>query len=104
MTFSDILNRRPANSIRDVIAMLTAIDAILPNSDGLKWFNRLYLRVTTAVQDAITNGTALQDAAFVERLDVVFGNLYFDAAAAGEMDPQRAPHAWPPVLLARNDH
>src|SRR5919201_523321 len=102
MALSDILNHRPANSINDVIAMMTAIDAFLPDTDGLKWFNRLYLRVTTAVQDAITNGAALHDAAFVERLDVVFGNLYLDAAAAGEVDPRTAPHAWRPVLLARN--
>jgi hypothetical protein len=100
MALSDILNRRPATSVNDVVDILSAVDAVLPDADGLKWFNRLYLRVTTAVREAIRNGVTLRDPAFVERLDVVFGNLYFDAAAAGSVD---APRAWRPVLLARND-
>src|SRR5262249_36620953 len=85
----------------DVVGILSSIDGVLPDDDGLKWFNRLYLRVTTAVQDAIANGVTLQDPVFVARLDVGFANLYFDAAAA--VDPLTAPHAWRPVLQARND-
>jgi len=29
-------------TIPDVIARMQAIDALLPVTDGLKWFNRLY--------------------------------------------------------------
>jgi hypothetical protein len=36
-------------SIADVVAVMESIDAILPGSDGLKWFNRLYLMVTQQV-------------------------------------------------------
>ena len=34
----------PAQTIDDVIAKMTAIDARLADADGLKWFNRLYLQ------------------------------------------------------------
>src|SRR6185312_1067375 len=40
---------RPVTTIPDVIASLEAIDALLPDTDGLKWFNWLYLTVTKAV-------------------------------------------------------
>jgi len=36
-------------TIPDVIARMQAIDALLPVTDGLKWFNRLYLMVTQQV-------------------------------------------------------
>jgi uncharacterized protein DUF5995 len=97
---STILATRPARSIDEAIAAMTAIDQTLPDSDGLKWFNRLYLRVTLAVNAAI--GT-FQDPAFLHRFDVVFANLYFDAAALGETDPAHAPSAWRPLLQARRD-
>jgi hypothetical protein len=101
---STILASRPARSIDDVIGMMTAIDQTLPDSDGLKWFNRLYLRVTVAVNAATAAAAAtFQDAAFVRALDVVFANLYFDAAAAGDADPALAPPAWRPLFQARRD-
>jgi len=49
---SDILLRTPARSIDDVVAVMTAIDETLPDDDGLKWFNRLYLRVTVSVRNS----------------------------------------------------
>jgi hypothetical protein len=33
-------------SIDDVIAIMKKIDDVLPGNDGLKWFNKLYLKVT----------------------------------------------------------
>jgi hypothetical protein len=96
----DILARRRAASLDDVIAIMTALDAALPDGDGVKWFNRLYLRVTRAVRRAVTADT-FADPAFLERLDIVFANQYFDAAAAGEREPSQAPHAWRPLFHAR---
>ena len=96
-----ILDRRPARSIDDVVAMMTAIDRALPDADGVKWFNRLYLRVTQAVDAALEQAT-FHDPEFLRRLDVVFANLYFDAAAAGDVDPASAPAAWRPLFCARN--
>jgi hypothetical protein len=65
------------------------------------WFNRLYLRVTHAVRGAVTT-TTFRDPAFLERLDVVFANLYFDAVAAGDADPRAAPPAWRPLFEGRH--
>ena len=49
------------------------IDTLLPDDDGLKWFNLLYLFVTRQVRDnPPANGFA--DVAWLTRLDVVFAN------------------------------
>jgi hypothetical protein len=96
-----ILSRRPAATMDDVIAIMNAVHVALPDSDGLKWFNLLYLRVTLAVRGAVS-GATFGDPAFLERLDVVFANQYFDAAAAGDMNPAAAPHAWRPLFRSRH--
>jgi len=96
----EALRGTPVSSIDGVLSVMTAIDAALPDADGLKWFNRLYLQVTRGVRQAVT-GTAFRDARFMTELDVVFANLYFAAIAAGEIDPSRAPSAWRPLLRAR---
>jgi hypothetical protein len=98
---SAILANRPARSSDDVVRMISEIDAALLDEDGLMWFNRLYLEVTLAVNAAVAAG-AFQDPAFVTSLDVVFANLYFDAAAAGDSSPALAPPAWRPLFGARH--
>jgi hypothetical protein len=101
MTPLPLLDRTPVQSIDEVIAVMTAIDRDLPDSDGVKWFNRLYLRVTTSVGSAVS-GRTFNDTAFMTKLDVVFANLYFSALAAGSTDVGLAPSAWRPLLEARN--
>ena len=61
---------------------MEAIDHGLPDNDGVKWFNRLYLRVTVSVGSAVAR-PEFNDTAFLTKLDVVFANLYFSALAAG---------------------
>ncbi|HEY6018113.1 MAG TPA: DUF5995 family protein, partial [Gaiellaceae bacterium] len=53
------------------------------------WFTRLYLAVTEAVG-------ARKRSPFVERLDVVFADLFFAAVAADE-----PPRAWAPLFVCR---
>jgi hypothetical protein len=101
MSLIQILVRAPADSIEDAIAIMRAIDESLPDSDGVKWFNRLYLRVTVSVGSAV-GGAKFNDAAFLTKLDVVFANLYFSALAAASTDIGAAPSAWRPLLQARN--
>jgi len=96
-----ILARRPATSIGDVVAIMSAIDAALPPSDGLKWFNRLYLSVTIEVRQKVGDAGPFHDPEFLARLDVAFANLYFAAAAAGTRAPAAAPPAWRPLFEAR---
>jgi hypothetical protein len=97
---SDLVAGRRAVTIEEAVDIMTALDRSLSDNDGLKWFNRLYLQVTLAVRDAVTTTTFL-DPAFLATLDVVFANLYFDAVAAGEVDPARAPSAWRPLFECR---
>jgi hypothetical protein len=101
MTLQQILERAPVGSIADAIVVMRAIDDHLPDSDGIKWFNRLYLRVTVSVGTAVV-GARFNDAAFLTKLDVVFANLYFSALATGLTDVGAAPAAWRPLLRARN--
>lgn len=97
---TDILSAAPVSTIDEVLSIMTAIDDRLPDADGLKWFNRLYLQVTRGVREAVS-GTTFRDTRFMSALDVVFANLYFAAIAAGDKDPARAPSAWRPLLRAR---
>src|SRR5688500_17724548 len=98
---TEALRRRRAASIAEVVEIMTAIEGALSRTDGLWWFNHLYLRVTLAVRSAVTT-TTFRDPAFLERLDVVFANQYFDAVAAGDANPRAAPSAWRPVFECRH--
>ena len=88
-------------TIGPVIARMRAIDASLGRKDGVAIFDRLYLQVTLAV-DTASAGTAFENPHFVERLDVVFAGLYFDAEttiASGQV----CPPAWRPLMQTRSE-
>jgi Family of unknown function (DUF5995) len=95
----DLVSATAPVTIADVIARMQAIDALLPVSDGLKWFNRLYLMVTQQV-DLHPPGGAWQDPVWLTRLDVVFAGLYFSAVAAF-LAGQSVPSAWSALFEAR---
>lgn len=80
-------------TIPEVVARMRAIEAALPPDDGVAWFTRLYLAVTESVEAAILPG-AFANPAFLERLDVVFANLFFTAL-------EKTPRAWAPLLACR---
>ena len=101
MSLIQILDRAPVHSIEEAVAIMSAIDESLPDSDGVKWFNRLYLRVTVSVGNALRSAT-FNDAAFLAKLDVVFANQYFSALTAASADPAAVPSAWRPLLQARH--
>ncbi len=77
---------------------------MLPPSDGVKWFNKLYLEVTQQVVTSVPGGHQAAPG-FLEALDVAFGNLYFEAleaAGSGMALPAAYPfHAWKPLFEAR---
>ncbi len=88
---------QPVNSIPDVVSAFEAIDRGLPESDGLKWFNGLYLSVTKAVDESV-GADAWQNPAWISRLDVLFARLYLDALAGTE-----TPQCWRVFFDARHD-
>jgi Family of unknown function (DUF5995) len=91
---------RGVSTIADVIARMQTIDASLGRKDGVAIFNRLYLQVTRAV-DAASAGTDFENQPFVERLDVVFAGLYFDAEATIASSGS-CPVAWRPLVETRS--
>ena len=99
-TIDDVLDATPVASVAEAVAVMTAIDRILPDEDGLKWFNRLYLRVTVDVGAAVVRAR-FNDPAFLTTLDVVFANLYFAALVVSSEHIDKAPAAWRPLLHSR---
>jgi len=86
--------------IADVIARMQAIDVSLGRKDGFAIFDRLYLQVTRAV-DLASAGTDFENRQFVERLDVVFAGMYFDAEAT-IASGLSCPVAWRPLVETRS--
>ena len=66
-------------TINDVLRTMQSIDDLLPGTDGLKWFNRLYMMVTQEVDQRTP--AEWQDPDWLTRLDVVFAGFYFRAIA-----------------------
>ena len=95
------LARSAPRSIPDVVQVLESIDATCVDGDGLKWFNRLYLQVTKAVQDRVDAG-GFRNPAFLRELDVQFAKLYFDALAA-TLHGESCAACWTVMLTVRTN-
>ena len=88
----------PLISVDEAITRMEALDEALPAGDGLACFNHMYLGVMQQIAQRLSRGF-FTDPVTMTHLDVVFANLYFAAADAGE--PSAAPPAWQPLLLRR---
>lgn len=87
-------------TIDDVVTTMRAIDRRLPDDDGVKWFNFLYLEVTQAVQ---ADQDGWHDRPFLQQFAVVFARHYLDAAVSWEREPAVTARAWRPLFRARHD-
>ncbi len=90
-----------ADTIDEAVALLQGLDQALPPSDGVRWFNHLYLDVTLALRAYCATGP-LRASPFLQDLDVLFANDFFDAydaAGAG----RHVPSCWAPLFDARHD-
>jgi len=94
---SPVLGAVPVASVDHVIGLMSTIDDSLTTSDGVVWFNKLYRQVTERVAESLSDGT-FENPAFIDRLDVVFANLYFDALQAFLRDRKASPRAWSPLF------
>jgi Family of unknown function (DUF5995) len=97
-----IVPKEEPRSITDVITRMRLIQAQLPNADGVAHFNKMYLAVTEDVLDR-SIGHEFEDKEFVERLDVVFANLYFKALENYTQDPHSCARCWNPLFQARHN-
>ncbi len=88
-------------AIADVIRTMQGIDALCADTDGLKWFNRLYLEVTEAVSARCAAG-GFGDPAWIADLDVQFAALYFGAVRTA-FSGGRAPGCWRALFERRGE-
>jgi hypothetical protein len=95
-----IVTAAPPATIADVIAIQQNIDQLLPGTDGLKWFNKLYLMVTQQV-DLQPPPTGWKDAPWLTRLDVVFASFYLAAIAESLQQNPALPSSWQALFEAR---
>ena len=92
--------RTSVSSIVDVITVMQNIDSLLPDQDGLKWFNRLYLMVTQQVQSNLPAG-GFKNPVWLTRLDVIFAGLYFAAIGNFIINSANLPSSWNALFEAR---
>ncbi len=88
-----------ASSIDDVLERMSAIEARHSRTDGVATFNRMYAQTTELVRTAV-EGSTFGAGPFLERLDVHFANLYFEAYEA-DLAGAAVPAAWAPLFEAR---
>src|SRR5215472_6634754 len=91
----------PVKTIPEVLATMQAIDSILPEGDGLKWFNWLYLAVTQAVETRVGAG-GFHDPSWLAALDVAFANLNFDALRSS-LSGAATPGCWQALFAQRGN-
>jgi hypothetical protein len=70
-----------------------------PLPDGVACFNGMYLRVTEAVRDELPQ---FERPLFVERLDVLFAEFYFQAYEAA-LEGEWISEAWEPLFTRRDE-
>src|SRR5271170_4656447 len=96
----EIVSSADPVTIDDVLGTMQSIDQLLPGTDGLKWFNRLYMMVTQQVDEQPPEG-GWHDPAWLTRLDVVFAGFYLRAIADFLGNSPSTPSSWDALLEAR---
>jgi hypothetical protein len=89
-------------TVADVLQIMRTMDGILPDNDGLKWFQKLYLQVTDAVEQRVATAGGFSDPAWLAALDVQFAKLYFGALAAS-LGGGNPPGCWQALFARRGD-
>ena len=96
----ELVSAPAPTDIEGVIQRMQQIDASLPNDDGLKWFNGLYLSVTREID--LQPVERWKDSAWLLDLDVVFAGFYFRALAGFLRADSSVPRSWVAILEARH--
>jgi hypothetical protein len=90
-----------AGSVDEVIERMRRLETWLPPRDGFWWFNKLYLRMTLAIREALRANQFVAPR-FVEVWDLAFAQLYFDAVRLAATGSNELPRAWAPLRDARS--
>ncbi|MGW0768182.1 DUF5995 family protein [Streptomyces sp. NPDC002676] len=86
-------------SVDAVVSRMRALDAALPERDGVAVFNRVYLAVTEEVDRRLATGE-FADPRAASALDVRFAERYLAAVDAVAAD-RRPPACWRPLFQLR---
>ncbi|MGW0878586.1 DUF5995 family protein [Streptomyces sp. NPDC002671] len=86
-------------SVDAVVSRMRALDAALPERDGVAVFNRVYLAVTEEVDRRLDTG-GFADPRAASALDVRFAERYLAAVDAVAAD-HRPPACWRPLFQLR---
>jgi hypothetical protein len=97
----EVVSASTPTTMEEVIAVIKEIDLVLPSSDGLKWFNLLYLMVTKEVLAHPPQNGWLRPG-WLSHLDVVFANLYFLAIKRLAGNFSSMPSSWSARFEARH--
>ena len=100
-----VLRAGAATSVVEVIARLAEIRdcaAKVAPECGIAHFSDLYLTITECIWEHIEKGDFFADNEYLARLDVFFGNRYFDALRAWA-GGERTPRAWRVLFEVPND-
>ena len=87
-------------SVGAVAARMRALDAVLPERDGVAVFNRVYLTVTEEI-DRRLHGGEFPDPPAATALDVRFAERYLTAVDA-DITGLRPPACWRPLFRLRH--
>lgn len=93
------MSDRSPTTVPAVIKRLEAIESDLPEADGVRRFNDLYVGMTRAIEAKVKGG-GFEDARFLSHLDVVFADRYLAAVDASKAG-QPVPSAWAPLFADR---
>lgn len=86
-----------------VVRMEQRLDGLVEDCSHSAVFSLAYLRVTENVRDAVRSGH-FADAAWLNRLDAVFAEMYFDTTSRWESGRRTGiPAAWRIALQAEDD-
>lgn len=91
----------PEGPVAEVVKRMKKIRDSLDPDDGVACFNRMYLQVTELVGQNLQEGF-FEDAKFIERLDVIFADMYFQGVEAVEAGKKPDP-SWEPLFHARSN-
>lgn len=86
-----------------IVRMQERLDGLVEDCSHSAVFSLAYLRVTENVRDAVRSGH-FADAAWLNRLDAVFAEMYFDTTGRWESGRRTGvPAAWRIALQAEDD-
>jgi hypothetical protein len=95
----DLASTVAPTTVEQVIQIMQQIDDCISNSDGLKWFNRLYLSVTQTVD--LQPVVSWKDPSWLMDLDIVFAGFYFRALTGFLSGDPSVPSSWIAMFEAR---